>query len=124
MWMMSLGCSLVLVVLGSASAIATDALPRVLNGTTLEWADGRQFVTTLFDAKIVGQLQTTKKQPYLILTGRGCEECDANISIYIHSPSDGPMKGESSQTRYSYPGRVRDYSDGTLEPISKLKELV
>lgn len=73
--------------------------------------DGSKFVTTLYDLKMVGQLRTARKLPYYILSGRGCRECDANISIYIHSPSDGSMKNEGEQRRFSYPGREANYED-------------
>jgi hypothetical protein len=70
--------------------------------------DGSKFRTTLYELKVIGQLQTGKKLPYFILSGRGCYGCDANTSIYIHSPSDGPMKNEGEQRRFPYPGRLRD----------------
>src|SRR5262245_27498814 len=34
------------------------------------------------------------------------------MSIYIHSPSDGPMRNEATQPRYAYPGREVSYEDG------------
>jgi hypothetical protein len=54
--------------------------------------------------KVIGQLRTTKKAPYFILSGTTCTECDENISIYIHSPSDGAMKNEGEQRRFAYSG--------------------
>jgi hypothetical protein len=74
--------------------------------------DGTKFRTTLYELKVIGQIHTNRKLPYFILAGRGCEECDANTSIYIHSPSDGPMKHEGEQTRFPYPGRQKDYETG------------
>jgi hypothetical protein len=71
----------------------------------LELPNGSKFQTTLFDLKVIGELHTVHKLPYYILSGVGCEECDANTAIYIHSPSDGPMKGEGTQRRFDYPGR-------------------
>src|ERR1700756_200051 len=70
--------------------------------------DGSKFRTTLYELKVIGQLPTAKKLPYFILSGRGCNECDANTSIYVHSPSDGPMKNEGKQPRFPYPGRLSD----------------
>jgi hypothetical protein len=63
--------------------------------------------------EVIGQLRTASKLPYYILSGRGCQECDARTSIYIHSPSDGPMKDEGNQARFSYPGRRVSYLDGS-----------
>ena len=81
---------------------------------TVTFPDKSSFPTTLYNLRYLGQLQTKKKKPYLVLAGRGCFECDANTAIYIHSPSNGPMKGEAEQERYSYPGRYKDYMTGKL----------
>src|ERR1039458_7395154 len=76
--------------------------------------DGTRFKTTLYRLKVIGQLRTKRKLPYYILSGFGCQECDANRSIYIHSPSDGPMKNEGEQPRFQASGRETDYQDGSL----------
>ncbi len=68
----------------------------------------------MYDLEYIGQLRTNKKKPYLILSGRGCKACDANISIYVHSPSDGAMKNEATQSRFSYPGKEFDYENDSL----------
>lgn len=80
-----------------------------VKGKNLILKNGRQLKTSLFDLKYIGTLQTQNKAPYYIISGRGCHGCDANISIYIWSPSDGPMLDESRQTRYAYPGKEKDY---------------
>lgn len=66
-------------------------------------SDGSKFQTTLYDLKVIGKLRTKKKFPYYILSGVGCNGCDANTSIYIHSPSDGPMKNEGSKLAFLTP---------------------
>lgn len=86
---------------------------------TLTLPDGSKFKTTLYNMKIIGQLHTTKKLPYFILSGTTCTECDENTSIYIHSPSDGPMKNEAEQRRFAYPGRETDYETG--KPVYEAK---
>jgi len=85
----------------------------------LNLPDGSKFKTTLYGMKVIGQLRTTKKIPYFILAGTTCTECDENLSIYIHSPSDGPMKNEAEQRRYAYPGRETDYETG--QPVYEAK---
>ncbi|HUO26243.1 MAG TPA: hypothetical protein VMU61_11280 [Candidatus Aquilonibacter sp.] len=80
----------------------------------LTLSDGSTFETTLYNMRVVGQLRTTKKTPYFILAGTTFIECDENTSIYIHSPSDGPMKNEAEQRRFAYPGRETDYETGRL----------
>ena len=76
-------------------------------------ADGSQFQTTLYDLTVIGRLRTTQKQPYYLLAGRGCLDCDANLALYVHSPSDGPMGIEGEQTRMPYPGHEVFYEDST-----------
>jgi hypothetical protein len=87
---------------------------------TLKLPNGSKFQTTFFDLKVIGQLQTTHKLPYYVLSGVGCQECDANISIYIHSPSDGPMKDEGTQQRFDYPGRVLSREDRGALSITRM----
>jgi hypothetical protein len=74
--------------------------------------DGSRLQTMLFEVRVLGTLKTVREKLYLVLAGRGCRECDANISIYIHSPGDGSMRNEATQPRYSYPGRETSYEDG------------
>lgn len=81
---------------------------------TLDLPNGSKFQTTLFDLKVIGELQTVHKLPYYVLSGVGCEECDANTSIYIHSPSDGPMKDEGTQQRFDYPGQEFSLEDHSV----------
>jgi len=81
---------------------------------TLLFSNGKSFKTSLFDLKYIGQLQTKKKAPYLILSGRSCKDCDENISIYIWSPDDGEMKSGGQQPRYSYPEKEEDYLTNEL----------
>jgi hypothetical protein len=99
---------------------AEDRLPHIVDGHVLEWPDGRRFVTTLFGVRLIGEPPGTTKLPFLVLAGRGCSDCDANESIYIHSPSDGPMKPEARQPRYFYPGKLSSYLDGILLSESRM----
>ena len=86
----------------------------------LSLPDGSKFKTTLYNMKVIGQLRTRKKLPYFILSGTTCTECDENTSIYIHSPSDGPMKNEAEQRRFPYPGRQTDYETGQPDYESRM----
>lgn len=72
----------------------------------LDLPNGLKFQTRLYDLTAMGQLRTNRKVSYYVLSGVGCHGCDANVSIYIHSPSDGPMKDEGTQPRFDYPGRT------------------
>ena len=83
-------------------------------GQTLYFKNNKTFKTNLYDLHYIGQLKAKHKAPYMILSGRNCNECDENISIFIHSPSDGPMKNEAEQIKYRYPGKELDYATNKL----------
>ena len=105
-----------LLVTFASTCLAADPITSSPPGKTgtITFQDKSSFSTTLYDLRYLGQLQTKNKKPYLVLAGRGCDDCDAGTAIYIHSPSDGPMQGEGGQERYSYPGRYKDSETGEL----------
>jgi len=75
---------------------------------------GQIFETNIFDIGFIGQIKSKTKKDFLILTGRQCQGCDANISIYIHSPSDGSLKNEALQERFGIPGKEFYYENNKL----------
>src|SRR5690348_1105894 len=83
-------------VFSAQAGTANIPLPKVEKGENgmgiLDLPNGSKFQTTLYGLAVMGRLHATNKLPYYVLSGVGCQECDANVSIYIHSPSDGPMK--------------------------------
>ena len=97
-----------------SSTISNSRKGWGINPDIIYFKNGKKFQTTLYGVKFIGLLRTKKKNPYLILSGKGCNRCDMNTSIYIHSISDGSMKGTSDQKRYSYPGKEYYYEDGSL----------
>lgn len=105
-------------VFSAQGATASAPLPKVEKGQygtgILDLPNGLKFQTTLYDLTVVGQLHTAHRLPYYVLSGVGCNECDANVSIYIHSPSDGPMKDEGTQPRFDYPGRTISREDHSV----------
>jgi len=80
----------------------------------IHFQNGKKLETKLYAVKVISTLSAKSRAPFLIISGRGCRGCDANISLYFHSPDDGPMKGEAYQPRYSYPGKEFYYMDGKL----------
>ena len=50
----------------------------------------------------------------MVIAGLGCDECDINLSVYIHSPAQGAMPEGERAPRYSYPGQYRDYLSNEL----------
>lgn len=105
----------------TVAPFATDAVQRVENHvdrpSVVVLKDGSRFQTTLFEVKALGALRTERKSPYLVLGARGCDRCDADLSIYIHSPSDGPMQAMATQARHRYPGRVLAATPRGAQPI-------
>lgn len=84
--------------------------------------DGRRFPTTLFGAECVGELPSPGREPYLLLAGITCRECDAPLGVYVHSVSDGPMPDEATLPGYPYPGSVRDALSG--DPLERARLFV
>ena len=72
------------------------------------------FATGFVEARFVGLLPVPGRAPYLVMAGRSCDACDARVTLYIHSPADGPMKGGERDPRYPYPGKKRDYDDNPV----------
>lgn len=83
-------------------------------GSVLKFKNGKRFDTHLYELKYIGMVPNGNKTPFLIFSGRDCDECDANISVYIHSPSNEHLKVESGENRYSFPGSERDYENKSL----------
>jgi hypothetical protein len=90
--------------------------------TTLNYGADQHFQTSLYKAVLLGQLPATGKEPYLIFTGRSCIECDENTSVYIHSPSDGSMKGGGLDHRSAYPDNYYAYETGRL--VSRVRMFI
>lgn len=84
---------------------------------TLQFKNGKSYNTDLYDLKYIGQVANSNKAPFLIFSGRDCFECDANISIYIHSPANGHLRVQNGENRYGFPGTEKDYENN--RPISK-----
>jgi hypothetical protein len=80
---------------------------------------GQTLETNLFELEYIGQVSADNKSPYLIFSGRDCNECDANISIYIHSPADGKLIIDHGQNRYQYPGTEKDYETDSVLYIAR-----
>lgn len=86
-----------------------EVVSRQDERAVLRFANGRVFTTTLYDVQYLGQIPSSTGAPYLVLSGRGCTDCDANRSLYFHSPDDGPMQEEADQPRYAYPGTIIEW---------------
>ena len=90
------------------------------DGQEIVFKNGKRINTRLYQLKYIRSLKAQDGTTFLVLSGVGCTECDANISIYIHNPADGDMKGEAEQERYLYPGKIKFYEDNTLISESRM----
>ena len=94
-----------------------DWLFDKVDDKALKFKNGKVFNTNLYSLKYIGQIANDNKAPFLIFSGRDCNECDANISIYIHSPSNGHLNVENGENRYDFPGTERDLENN--KPVLK-----
>lgn len=88
-----------------------------VDGKSLIFKDGTSFETPLYDLAYIGKLETNKKAPYFILSGKTCSNCGEFISIYVISPADGPIEVNEDLVRYSYPGIENEIL--TNQPVFK-----
>jgi hypothetical protein len=85
-----------------------------IESSKLIFKNGRIIDTKLHDLKYIGQIPLENKDPYLIISGVDCDSCDANSSIYIHSPSDGELIIGSGINTYGEPGKIFSYLNDSL----------
>ncbi|HVW15103.1 MAG TPA: hypothetical protein VHB54_14830 [Mucilaginibacter sp.] len=83
-----------------------------VDGKYLKFKYGKSYNSGLYDLKYIGQVSNNDKAPFLIYSGRDCKECDANVSVYIHSPANGHMNVQNGENRYQLPGTEKDYESG------------
>ncbi|MDO3625906.1 hypothetical protein [Mucilaginibacter sp. BT774] len=97
-----------------SNKLQTSWLLDNVSGSILKFTNGQKFNTGLFDVKYIGSLTNGNKAPFLIFSGRDCNECDEIISIYIHSPSNGRLNMDNGKNRFQYPGTEKDFESDTV----------
>lgn len=93
--------------------VPNDWIFDKVSGKKLKFKNGKEFSTEIYELKYIGQVENGSKAPFLIFSGRDCDECDASITIYIHTPADGPLVSDYGQNRYGYPGVETDFEENT-----------
>ncbi len=88
------------------------------SGQKLTFRNQKSFNTRLFDLKFVAVLGTVKN-PYFLVTGRSCNNCDENEAVRIFGLNDSKIPLDSLN-RYLYPGTLRDYRNDKILTISKM----
>ena len=89
-----------------------------VEGCCLVFKDHRRINTRLFEVRYIETLNNNDA-PYFVLSGRSCEHCDENVSVFILSPND-TLKTVSEYPKYSFPRKVYDYETHALVFESKL----
>ena len=85
--------------------------------TRVVFNNGKEMKADLVELRFIGQLPARNKAPYNIFSGRRCHGCESNLSIYIHSPSDGRLTKDAQ--RFRYPGQVYSHVNGALVEESR-----
>src|SRR5258708_16499554 len=95
-------------------SVPIDWVFNKVDSTRLLFSNGKIVETNLFNLTYIGQIALAHKAPLLIFSGRECQGCDANISMYMHSPSDSQLEVEFGKNRYKCPGKESDYFTNKL----------
>ena len=90
-----------------------------VDGKFLVFIDNSRFDTRLYDMKYMESLIDNNGATYFVLSGRTCEGCDGNISIFLLSLKDS-IKPLSEFPDYKYPGKVFYWENNELIFESKL----
>jgi hypothetical protein len=85
-----------------------------IHGSKLLFANNKVLETRLNNLDYIGYISVSNKDPYFIFSGVDCDSCDANISIYIYSPSDGELIVGNGENTYAYPGREYYFMNDSL----------
>src|SRR5258706_3074018 len=85
-----------------------------VDSSKLVFKNGQVFNTKLFDLNYIGQIPVGNNAPYLIFSGVDCDQCDANVCIYIYSLSNGELSVGHGHNCYSYPGRQTEFTTDYL----------
>lgn len=99
-------------------SIVVQQPPRPNSTAIIRFRNGQQFGTGLYDVTFLGTL-LSGKAPYVVLSGRGCTGCDANVSIHIISPL-GSRVADTTTAFDRSPGREIDRETGKVVRKSRM----
>jgi len=72
--------------------------------------DKTSLETRLYGVKYYITMKDSNDMPYFVISGKTCEECDENVSIFIFNPND-TLSMVEKLSRYRFPGKQYDYED-------------
>jgi len=87
-------------------------------GSALKFKNGRTFETHLYNLSYIDLVTGNNGGPFFIYMGRDCDECDAETSLYVQTPS-APEVVEAGENRYGCPGTERDFATDSLMSTSR-----
>jgi hypothetical protein len=104
--------TLTLLVATFASGLADD--PKY---SKLTYGDGKEYQTTFYDARLLGELPVPGGEPILVFSGRSSlpcppPDCDSETSIYFQWASEPPDRWSGRSVRY--PGNYYTRETGKL----------
>ena len=99
--------------LNNCSKTQTSWEIKGVNQEEISFKNNKVLKTNLFDLKFLFFIESEKKHPFIIVSGKSCENCDENVSIYVHK-LDNLFLDSSNTHKYSYPGKIFDYFNNQL----------
>ena len=79
---------------------------KILTGSLVHFKNGKRLWSDLIKMKYIGRLSTDPDSTFLLFSGRSCDPCGENISIFILNPKDDSFRLASKTKRYIYPGNL------------------
>jgi len=89
-----------------------DPSIRMITRSHYTFTNGVKLSTNLSDFKLISVIKTKIGKELFFFEGRVCNACDANTSLYV-APVNVRVF-DRDNPRYSYPGKLFYYMDGTL----------
>jgi hypothetical protein len=85
---------------------------KLITKSHYTFRNGTKFSTNLLVFKLIDVLKTSDNHSFFFFSGRVCDQCDANMSLYV-APSDIRYFDRDNK-RNQYPGKLCHYLGGEL----------
>lgn len=94
-------------------------LPARISSDTIIFRNGNHIKTGLHEIKYIDSMANGNHPPFIIVSGRECTECDANIALWVFSAADSVVAPQAMH-KIAYPGGLNDYETGKQIAESRL----
>jgi len=95
-----------------------DPTYKVITKSHYTFRNGAKLSTNLMFFKLIKVIKSKDNHSFLFFSGRVCDQCDANTSLYVSSSDIGYFDRDSE--RHRYPGKLRHYMSGELIEESRV----